>query len=109
MAQPQVPALAASGTSAVFLVLTVDPSEAAAARVRDVCTNAGMFAHTSRTRAAAASLGSTVRTKKTALVPESASADTWGCAIVGADPSGPAARCNVWRGELPPERAHSVG
>ena len=43
VAQPQVSALAASGTSAVFLVLTVDPSEAAAARVRDVCANMPAF------------------------------------------------------------------
>ena len=43
MAQPQVSALAASGTSAVFLVLAVDPSEAAAARVRDVCANMPAF------------------------------------------------------------------
>jgi hypothetical protein len=35
-----------------------------------------MFAHTSRTRAAASSLGLTVKTKKTALVPEKASGDT---------------------------------
>jgi hypothetical protein len=42
-----------------------------------------MFAHMSRTRVVAASLGSTIKTKKTALVPEEASAETWGCAIVG--------------------------
>src|SRR5262249_28264093 len=43
MAQPQVSALASSGTSAVFLVLIVDPSEAATTRVRDVCANMPAF------------------------------------------------------------------
>ena len=43
MANPQVSALAVSGTSAVFLVLTVNPSEGAAARVRDVCANMPAF------------------------------------------------------------------
>ena len=43
MAGPQVSPLAFSGTSAVFLVLTVSPSEDAAARVRDVCANMPAF------------------------------------------------------------------
>ncbi len=43
MAEPQVSALASSGTSAVFLVLTVSPGEDAAARVRDVCANMPAF------------------------------------------------------------------
>ena len=43
MAHPQVSPLAFSGTSAVFLVLTVSPSEDAAARVRDVCANMPAF------------------------------------------------------------------
>ena len=43
MAESQVSPLALSGTSAVFLVLTVSPSEDAAARVRDVCANMPAF------------------------------------------------------------------
>jgi len=43
MAEPQVSALASSGTTAVFLVLTVSPSEDAAAHVRDVCANMPAF------------------------------------------------------------------
>jgi len=43
MAEPQVSPLAASGTSAVFLVLTVSSTEDAAARVRDVCANMPAF------------------------------------------------------------------
>jgi porphyrinogen peroxidase len=43
MAEPQVSALASSGTNAVFLVLTVSPSEDASARVRDACANMPAF------------------------------------------------------------------
>src|SRR5262249_26637446 len=41
--ESQVSALASSGTSAVFLVLTVSPGEDAAARVREVCANVPAF------------------------------------------------------------------
>ena len=37
MAEPQVSTLASSGSSALFLILSVGPSEADAARVREVC------------------------------------------------------------------------
>jgi putative iron-dependent peroxidase len=43
MADPQVSARAPSGTSAIFLVLTVSPGQDAAARVRDVCANMPAF------------------------------------------------------------------
>jgi deferrochelatase/peroxidase EfeB len=37
MAEPQVSTLASSGSSALFLILSVGPSEADAARLREVC------------------------------------------------------------------------
>jgi putative iron-dependent peroxidase len=43
MAEPQVSPLALPGVSAVFLVLTVRPDEAAATRVRAVCANMPAF------------------------------------------------------------------
>jgi porphyrinogen peroxidase len=39
MAEPQVPSVAASGSSAVYLTLCVGPTDADAARVREVCAD----------------------------------------------------------------------
>jgi porphyrinogen peroxidase len=60
VAQPQVSALAVSGTSAVFLVLTVNPSEGAAARVRDVCANMPAFVRSVGRRDSSAGLSCVV-------------------------------------------------